>query len=192
MRILTKLKRYDGFDQDWKHLIIVSISILFIGLSLTIASLIKPDIVVSSARGFSWLPISGVVLLALGLLGCLDALLAKTQRDILQNLQVGVLDSVVGIFIIVSVSGYPDRLSILIGAFLMVRGIIRVTLTYAMRLPNTFSTGLGGLLSIILGLCAWQEWPSNAGWFLAVCLNMEITARGWAMTSFALWVRKQT
>ncbi|BCG63221.1 MAG: hypothetical protein methR_P0917 [Methyloprofundus sp.] len=192
MRILTKLNRYDGFEQDWKRLIILSISIMLIGTSLTIASIIKPDIVVSSARGFSWLPISGIIILALGILECLDALLAKEQRDILQNLQVGVLDGVIGLFIIGSVSGHPERLSILIGAFLMVRGIIRVTLTYAMRLPNAFSTSLGGLVSIILGICAWQEWPTNAGWFLAFCLNMEITARGWAMTSFALWVRKQS
>lgn len=191
MKLLTKLHRFEGFEVNWVHLLSISSSVLFIGGMMTLGCIIKPDIVILSARGFSWLPLSGIILLALGLLGCLDAFLAKEQRDVLQNLQVGVLDSIIGIFIIASVSGYPERLSILIGAFLLVRGIVRITLTYAMCLPNTFSTVLGGLVSVILGICAWQEWPANAGWFLAFCLNVEITARGWAMTSFALWVKKQ-
>lgn len=191
MKLLTKLQRFEGFELSWKHLLALSISILLLGGTLTLASIIKPDIIILSARGFSWLPASGIVLLALGLLECLDAFLAKERHNVLQNLQVGVLDAVIGTFIIFSVSGYPEQLSILIGAFLIARGIVRITLTYMLYLPNTFSTAFGGLISIILGICAWQEWPNNSGWFLAFCLNVEITARGWAMTSFALWIRKQ-
>jgi len=191
MKLLTKLHRFEGFELNWQHLLALSTCILILGITLTLASIIKPDTIILSARGFSWLPASGIILLSLGLLECLDAFLAKERHEVLQNLQVGVLDAVIGIFIVVGVSGYPERLGILIGAFLIVRGVVRVTLTYAMRLPNTFSIVLGGALSIILGICAWQEWPSNAGWFLAFCLNIEITTRGWAMISFALWVKKQ-
>ena len=48
---------------------------------MTLASLVKPDIVILSAKGFSWLPISGMLIMSLGVLECLDAFLAKEQRD---------------------------------------------------------------------------------------------------------------
>jgi len=189
MKLLTKLNRFEGFETDWRRLIIVSISVMLIGAFMTLASIIKPDIVILSASGFSWLPISGMLIMSLGILACLDALLAKKQRDVLQNLQVGVLDTIVGLFIIFGVSVHPERLNILISAFLIVRGTVRITLTHALKLPNSLVTSLCGIISVILGICLWLEWPSNAGWFISFCLNIEITARGWAMTSFALWVR---
>ncbi|NOQ63553.1 MAG: hypothetical protein GQ582_03475 [Methyloprofundus sp.] len=191
MKILTKLQRFEGFEADWRRLIVVSLCVLCIGAFMTFATLVKPDIVVLSAKGFSWLPISGMLVLSLGILECLDAFLAKEQRDVLQNLQVGVLDSIVGLFVILSISGNPERLSILIAAFLMVRGIVRITLVYALQLPHPTGTALLGGLSVLLGIFLWYEWPINAGWFMAFCLNVEMTSRGWAMTAFALWVRDQ-
>ena len=191
MKLLAKLHRFEGFEADWRWLISVSSCVMLIGAFTTLACIIKPDIVILSAKDFSWLPISGMLIMSLGVLACLDAFLAKKQRDVLQNLQVGVLDTIIGLFVIFSISGHPERLSILISAFLVVRGIVRITLTYALQLPNSFVTSLCGMISVILGICLWLEWPTNAGWFIAFCLNMEITARGWAMTSFALWVRCQ-
>jgi uncharacterized membrane protein HdeD (DUF308 family) len=132
-----------------------------------------------------------MVILSLGLLECLDAALAKETRDFLQNLQVGVLDAVVGSLIILSVTEEPSRFSMMIAAFLIVRGLVRITLVYALRLPHTLSTSLGGLLSIIMGALIWLEWPTGEGWFISLGLNAEIAVRGWAMMTFALWVKMQ-
>ncbi len=132
-----------------------------------------------------------MIILALGLLECLDAFFATEQRDFFQNLQVGVLDSVVGGLITLSVAESPDRLSMMIAAFLIARGIVRIVLVYALHLPQTLFTLLCGLVSIVMGLCLWQQWPFNAGWFMSFCLSIEIAFRGWAMMMFALWVRKR-
>ncbi len=191
MKLLTKLNRFEGFETDWRRLMIVSISVMLMGAFMTLASILKPDIIILSARDFSWLPISGMLIMSLGILACLDAFLAKQQRDVLQNLQVGVLDTIIGLFIICGISENPERLSILISAFLIVRGLVRIALTHALKLPTALVTSLCGIISVILGICLWQEWPTNAGWFISFCLNMEMTARGWAMTSFALWVRNE-
>ncbi|MDC9728604.1 MAG: hypothetical protein PSN04_04640 [Methyloprofundus sp.] len=191
MGLFNRMQRFDGFELDWKRLIILSTCVLLIGLSLTITSIIRPDIKILGATGFSLLPLSGILILSLGLLECLDAFLAKEQREVLQNLQVGVLDTVVGIFIVTSVSGHAQDISILIAAFLIVRGTVRITLAKAMKLPRTLETVLCGLVSVILGVCVWLSWPTTDSWFLSFCLNAEIAARGWAMTSFALWIKNQ-
>jgi uncharacterized membrane protein HdeD (DUF308 family) len=191
MNLIEKIFSYDRFEMDWRRLLLQGVLIVLTGATLAMASALNPDAMVMTARHLSWLPVSGMVILSLGLLECLDAALAKETRDFLQNLQVGVLDAVIGGLIILSVTEEPTRLSMMIATFLIVRGIVRITLVYALRLPHTFATSLGGLLSIIMGFLIWMEWPVGDGWFISLCLNIEIAIRGWAMMTFALWVRTQ-
>jgi uncharacterized membrane protein HdeD (DUF308 family) len=101
------------------------------------------------------------------------------------------LDVVVGGLIIFSIGDDPARLSLLITAFLIVKGVIRITLAYVTQIPNIVSTSVGAVMSIILGLLIWLEWPSSAGWFLAFCLSAEIGLRGWALMMFAFWIKAQ-
>jgi uncharacterized membrane protein HdeD (DUF308 family) len=191
MNLLEKLFSYERFEMDWRRLLVQGALIVLTGAILAIASTLNPDAIVLTARHLSWLPVSGMVILSLGLLECLDAVLSKETRDFLQNLQVGVLDAVIGGLIILSVTEEPSRFSMMIAAFLIVRGIVRITLAHVLRLPHTFATTFGGLLSIIMGFLIWMEWPTGEGWFISLCLNTEIAIRGWAMMTFALWVRTQ-
>lgn len=126
MRLLEKMSRFEGFETDWRRLVTQGFVIMFVGVFLALASVINPDAIILSARGFSWLPVSGLFILSMGLLECLDAFLAKKQRDVVHNLQVGALDAVVGAMIILGLSGTISRLSMMIAAFLMVRGIVRI------------------------------------------------------------------
>ncbi len=187
----TKLFRLGKMNLDWRRFIIQGIIIMFVGMLMSLASIVNPDAIILSARGFSWLPASGMFIILLGILGCFEALFAKEQRELLQNLQVGVLDLVVGTLMILSFSGTISRLSIMISAFLIVRGIVRIILVYSLKLPYKLSTVTGGVLSIILGILVFQEWPTPEGWFVSLCLNVEIAFRGWAVIAFSLWLKKQ-
>lgn len=190
MKFFEKSYRFERFNMNWQRLLIQGLAIFVAGLVLALASTLNPAAVIMSARYFSWLPLCGMVIFALGLLECLDAYLAKEQRDFFQNLQVGVLDSVVGGLIILSVTESPARLSLMIAAFLIARGIVRIALTCALRLPQRISTVVSGFVSIVTGFMVFFEWPVPDGWFIAFCLSIEIAFRGWAMMMFSLWVRK--
>ncbi|XSG84646.1 MAG: HdeD family acid-resistance protein [Methylohalobius sp. ZOD2] len=189
MKLREKYSRFDRYHSEWWRVLMQGGFIALTGIVLALASAFRPDSVILLAYGFSWLPLGGMVILAMGLLECLDAYFAHHQRDFLQNLQVGVLDTVVGGMIVFNVTPEPAQLSLLIAAFLIVRGIVRTVLAYALRLPQTVSTAIGGVVSIILGILVWSKWTSAEGWLLALCLSLEIAFRGWAMMMFALWVR---
>jgi uncharacterized membrane protein HdeD (DUF308 family) len=191
MNAFKKFFSYERFETDWRRLLVQGALIVLTGATLAMASALNPNAVVLTARFLSWLPASGMVILSLGLLECLDAALAKETRDFLQNLQVGVLDAVIGGLIILSVTEDPSRLSMMIATFLIVRGIVRITLVHALKLPHTLATSMGGLVSIIMGFLLWKQWPTGEGWFISLCLNTEIAVRGWAMMTFALWIRSQ-
>lgn len=189
MKIIEKIHNFQGFEKDWRRLIIQGIITLLVGLFMALASVTNSNAIVFSAREFSWLPICGAFLLLLGILGCLKAFIAKEPLDIVQNLQVGVLDFIVGLLIILSISDAVSRLTVMVSMFLLVRGIVRLVFVYTLTLPHKFSTSLGGLASISLGILVFVGWPTSAAWFTAFSLSMEIAFRGWAGISFALWVK---
>jgi uncharacterized membrane protein HdeD (DUF308 family) len=191
MKPFKNFFRSEHFEMDWRRLVVQGVVILLIGVGLVLVCVARPNVIILSARNLSWLPASGMVILALGLVECLDAFLAKETRDFLQNLQVGVLDTVIGMLIILSVADEPERFSMMIANYLIARGIVRITLIYALQLPHAALSSIGGFLSIIMGFMVWMGWPSSAGWFLSLCLNVEVAVRGWAIIIFALRVKKQ-
>lgn len=192
MNFREKFFRFERSERDWRRLLVQGAIILLIGATLALSSLFNPGVTILFAHGFSVLPLSGLVLMTLGVLECMDAFLAKESRNFYQNLQVGVLDVVVSSFIVLGVEGELNSLRLLISAFLIVRGTVRLILVHTLQLPQIVSTSLGGLISILLGILIRLEWPSSDGWFLAFCLSTEIGIRGWATMMFSLWLKKQT
>ncbi len=190
MNELKKSSHFGKLTMDWRRLLTQGIITLVMGVLMALASIANPDVLILSARGFSWLPVSGMFLLLLGIIGCLEAFFAKEQREVVQNLHVGVLEMVVGGLTVLSISGTVSRLSIMIAAFLMIKGIIRIAFVNKLKLPHKVSTAIGGIVSLLLGILVFKEWPTAEGWFVSFCLNVEIAFRGWAVISFALWVKK--
>ncbi len=190
MNELEKSSHFGKLTMDWKRLLTQGIITLVLGVLMALASIANPDALILSARGFSWLPVSGMFLFLLGIIGCLEAFFAKEQREVVQNLHVGVLEMVVGGLTVLSISGTVSRLSIMIAAFLMIKGIIRIAFVNKLKLPHKVSTAIGGIVSLLLGILVFKEWPTAEGWFVSLCLNIEIAFRGWAVISFALWVKK--
>lgn len=191
MKGSKKIVHFGTLSMDWRRLLIQGVFILVMGILMALASIANPDTLILSARGFSWLPVSGMFLFLLGVVGCLEAFFAKEQREVVQNLHVGVMEMVVGGLIVLSISETVSQLSIMIAAFLLIKGIVRIVLVNKLKLPHKFSTVIGGVVSLFLGVLVLTEWPTGEGWFVSLCLNIEISFRGWSVISFALWVKKQ-
>jgi uncharacterized membrane protein HdeD (DUF308 family) len=182
--------KQEDFSLSWIRLLIQGLILLALGIILTISSIMDTQTIVMSAREFSWLPVVGFIVFLLGLQEIVEAFITKIPREFLQNLQVGILDCVIGGLIIFSLSDSPQRLGLMIAAFLIVRGTVRIVLTQTLHLPNALLTSFLGVLSIVLGFLISFKWPTDAGWFLSFCLAVEIAFRGWAMMMFSFWVRK--
>jgi len=191
MSLRAKFAQFERFGTDWRRLLARGLVMLFVGAVLAVAALFNPDAVLMYARGFSWLPAAALMLLAVGLLEGFDAIIAKEQRDFFMHLQNGVLDVVVGGVIVLGINFDPARVSLLIAAFLMIKGILRTIVAQATQLPHKTSTMVGAGMSFLLGLLILGQLQSPAGWFLAACLSAEIAFRGWALMMFAFWLRTQ-
>ena len=174
----------------WRYLIRGSVMFV-IGVTLVLLTILKPDVMLFHARDTSWLPVCGFVVLAVGFLECFDAFITRGSKDFFLNLQNALLDIVVAGLLILGSGDDPLRLSLLIAAFLIIKGSYRIVLTYAIPSSNVIVPRMAAAVSIVLGLLIWMEWPTSAAWFLAFCLSTEIGLRGIGIITFALWLKPQ-
>jgi len=188
MKSLTNI-HYRRYEVNWLRLSVQGFLLLLTGLTFAFASALKSDAVVMNARLFSWLPACGIILASLGILGCLDAIFAKEPGVFAHKVHNGVLDTVVGMLIIMGISVPPERLCSLIAGFLLIRGMTRLAMAYALGYRQIYLTLLSGLVPILLGSMVYLGLPTSEGWFLSLSLSLEITTRGFAMMVFGFWVR---
>ncbi|MGR8997921.1 MAG: DUF308 domain-containing protein [Gammaproteobacteria bacterium] len=188
MNLTETSKEFDHFLPQRNTLLIRGLLLTLAGSILTIFSVFKPDVRIMSQTS-SWLPVVALVILAIGLLASLDAYISRHSKEFYINLQIAVLDTVIGIFLLSELNRATERLILLAAAFLLIKGIFRVFAAITVHFPHATSAILGGTLSIILGILLWQEWPSSSMWFICFCLSADIMTRGWALVRFGVWLR---
>ncbi len=157
---------------------------IIIGGLIAIMCIIAPNVQMLGEK-FSWIPVIGVIVFLVGCLRCLDAYMAKTLQGFLLNMQGGVLDVVVGIFVLFSIDGEPGDLVLLIAGYMVTQGVLRNILLSVVNIRNPKSNRVTGIISVVLGILIWLGWPTSAPWFLAFSLSVDIAFRGWAVMMLA-------
>jgi uncharacterized membrane protein HdeD (DUF308 family) len=191
MNLQDKLSNLQHTGISWWRYLIRGGVMLVVGVTLILLTILKPDVMLFHARDTSWLPICGFVVLAIGFLECFDALIAKESKDFFLNLQNGLLDVVVAGLLVFSSGDDPARVSLLISAFLIIKGAYRIILSYALTNANVTLARMGAGVSILLGFLIFVQWPSSAPWYLAFCLSAEIALRSLGILTFAQWLKEQ-
>lgn len=186
----ARFTQLQGFATDWRRLLTRGTALLFFGIALAVASLFNPDATLLHARDFSWLPAAAILVVAAGVIECFDAAIARNPTGFFVHLPIGVLDLVNGSLIVMSIGLDPPSLRLMIAAFLIVKGTLRIALARTTHLPHMKPTIYGGAASILFGLLIWQQWPASGAWFMAFGLSADIALRGWATMMFALWLRQ--
>lgn len=161
-----------------------------IGTLLSICAIVAPDVKMLSVSA-SWLPVSSFLVLLVGVLRSIDAFASDRTSLYLLNIQGSIIDIVCGFFILASIGEGPLTFSLIIAAYLTIQGLFRIIVTFSIQIHNPTSTRIGGLVSILLGLMVWLNWPFSALWFLSFVLSGEIANRGWVLMCYAHSVNKQ-
>lgn len=167
------------------------ILMLVIGGLISVGSIFAPDVYMMSSDN-GWLPLTAYVLIAIGILESFDTYISRRTHRFIVNLQFAVMDCVFGSIILLSLDSDPGKLSLMISAFLMVKGIFRLIAAVAGNFPHAKTTVIGGLISVVLGGLLLFEWtPTSSIGFISFCLSLEIALRGWSLISFAHWLGQE-
>ena len=155
------------------------IAMIFFGGLIAALSLVAPNVYMLGGD-VSWIPLIGFVLLLNGVLRCIDGLASETAQGFLFNMQGGILDIVVGFLVVFSPNSEVNYLNLLIVGYMLTQGLYRNVLLSVAEVRNPMSNRVTGVISIILGLMIWIDWPASM-WFIAFSMSVDIGFRGWVL-----------
>lgn len=166
----------------FRGLFACGLSILFI-----IFVLINPGIKIMSSDN-SLLPLLAMVILLYGILEFFDAFITRKSPEYLINIQMAVLDSVIGLYVLVEQFGDYTNLILLLSAYLVIKGLFRLIAALNVRFPRSPRILLGGLASVSLGILLWMKGVDLSAHMLTLILCFDLALRGWSLVVFALWL----
>lgn len=181
---------FDHFLSQRNTLFVRGLVLSVAGVILTAFSVLVPDVRIMYQNS-SWLPVVAMVIFGTGVMACFDALLWRNSKEFYANLQIGVLDTVVGLVVLTELNKPADKLLLLVAAYLLIKGIFRILAAYTVHFSHFNIATFGGLISVIMGMVLWQEWLGKSMWFICFCLSIDIMTRGWALTWFGIWLKTQ-
>ncbi len=163
--------------------------LITLGASLLIAvfALISPNVSILSSES-SWLPLIALMILLYGLLEFFDALITRKSAQYLIYVQMAVLDSVVGLIVLVEHYNEQGKLVLLLAAYLIIKGLFRVIAATNVNFPRSTRVILGSLVSLFLGMTLWIEGDTLSTQMITLALCMDFALRGWSLIVFSRWL----
>lgn len=104
--------------------------------------------------------------------------MARGAGHVILALLVGVLDMVVGLMLLQHPGIGALTITLLLAALFVFGGIYRFVAALWLQFPQYGWVALGGLLSFVLGVLLWTQWPISATWFIGFAVGVNFIFAG--------------
>lgn len=131
-----------------------------------------------------WLMFIGGVLTMFHAFGC------KGWGGFFIDLLAGVLYVVVGFMIVANPGATAVALTLLIAMFLIFGGLFRIVVAVTMGIQHWFWLLVNGVISMVLGLAIWHQWPLSGLWVIGLFIGIDMVFNGWALVMLGLAVKE--
>lgn len=161
--------------------------IVALGVVYVIAGLIALSSVVFATKVTVF--VVGIMMLVSGIAEVINAFQFKSWGKFLVWLLLGVLYIVAGLVTFENPLLAASVLTLLLGAALVVSGVMRIVLAFSMREGMSWtSLVLSGVVTLLLGLIILSHWPVSSLFVLGVLLGVDllIIGIGWILVGFGL------
>ncbi len=130
----------------------------------------------------------GAVIFVAGIAQIIGAFVARGAGHVILLLMVGVLDVIIGLMLLEHPALGALTITLFLAALFVFGGVFRFISALWLQFPNYGWIAFGGIVSIVLGILLWTQWPYSAIWFIGfvVGLNFVFTGAGWAVMGWKL------
>jgi uncharacterized membrane protein HdeD (DUF308 family) len=118
-------------------------------------------------------------------------LFRHTEARSFWNFATIMLDVLAGFFLIVRPAFGALTLTLVLAAFFLTSGIVRLIAAANTGTPDRFWAVLNGIISILLGVLLFVHWPVSGLWFIGLAIGIELIFRGWAWITIAFAFRRR-
>ncbi len=159
----------EHLHSTWGWFLGLGIVLMILG-AIAISSAVAMTLV--SVLVFGWLLIIG------GVLEAVYAFWQERWSAFFIDLTVGILYAVVGFMIVANPLAAAVTLTLLVAMFLILAGLFRSVAALAVRPPHWGWLLLHGLISLVLGIAIWQQWPLTGLWVIGLFVGIELFLNG--------------
>ena len=172
--------RIEDPQRLWKWFIALGIVLVLLGMIALGASVV---VTLASVLLF------GVLFIISSIFQAIQAFQTRQSKGFFLHLLAGLFDLVVGVLLVTHPTVGALTLTLLLAAFFLVGGLFRIVAALSLHFPHWGWALLGGVISILLGLLLWMEWPESGLWFIGMCIGIDMIFHGWGWIMLALAVR---
>jgi uncharacterized membrane protein HdeD (DUF308 family) len=133
--------------------------------------------------------IFGWFLLLGGVLSVVHAFLRRRWGGFFLELFAGILYAVFGLMVVSNPAVSAVALTLLIAVFLMIGGLFRIFTALTVRFHHWIWVLLNGVISLLLGLMIWSQWPVAGLWVIGLFIGIDLIFYGWSLIMLAMAVR---
>lgn len=148
----------------------VSIFLIILG----IAAILLPN--VSTIVAETWF---ALILISAGAGKLVYAFQTRNEGGFIWKLLLSVLYVVTGIMLFTAPLSGVITLTLLLGSFLLTEGTFELFLAFRLRPQrNWVGVLINGILTLIVGVMIWAQWPFNAPWVIGLLVGVSILSTG--------------
>ena len=162
--------------------------ILALGIALIVIGCLAVTYTVSAT--IASMVYLGYFLLIGGFFEVVAAFWARQWGGFFLGLLMGVLLILAGIITLNHEGGVAILLTGIIAFFFMIGGIMRIVAAFSMKFSNWGWVVLSGLVTFILGLMIWRQWPISGLWVPGMLLGVDLIFSGWNYVALASWLKR--
>ena len=131
----------------------------------------------------------GVVIFVAGIAQLVGAFMSRGAGHIVLLLLVGVLDVIVGIMLMQHPGIGALTLTLFLAVLFVFGGIFRFSAALMLRFPHYEWSAISGVISVVLGILLWAQWPFSATWFIGFMVGLNFIFAGATWSAMALRLR---
>jgi uncharacterized membrane protein HdeD (DUF308 family) len=133
---------------------------------------------------FGWLLLIG------GVAQVIHAFRVRPWSGLMLQLLVGILNIVVGLFIIGNPGSSAFALTLLLAYFFIIGGIFRIVMAAPEHLPGRGWAIFSGIIDILLGILIRVHWPWSAFWVIGLFIAVDLLLTGLWFIALGLGARR--
>jgi uncharacterized membrane protein HdeD (DUF308 family) len=130
----------------------------------------------------------GSLLLVGGVMEVVNAFWAHSWRGFWIHQLFGILYLVLGLFLVRRPDKGAEFFTLMIAAALVVGGLFRIVTALSHRFHGWLWVLLNGIVTLVLGILIWQDWPESAIWVIGLFVGIDMVFAGvsWVMTALTV------
>lgn len=153
--------------------------VIGVGVVLSLVGIVF--ILAPQALGLGISTLIGVLLIILGLLRIAFAWVASTWGSTILRFLIGVLAVAGGVLMLSDPARSLRVLTVILAVYLLLDGISEILLALPLRPIGGMWVMLSGVVSIVLAIMIWRQWPASGEWALGVLVGVKLLVDGLAI-----------